>query len=288
MKKSEYRSLLGQLPIKNPTHEDLARFCPHLTKEQAVKSLQSERGVVACPSLYIRNGYQILCYYKEWTETVTIYDPVTDNPTTVTKNHPPMLSWLGSGRTIQSYKDGKPHGDVFYNYKHIAEAINFANKNWGDELVIDDWEAVMEIYLQDPSDLVTDRYHRNDPRTKMVIYLALNRDYNEIINDRSKPEHEQLGAAVTQITNDRLIWSEIKGGRGGYTEFSCAYCGSGLNLDHCKGCGHRFRDNLFRCGWYTPLPKKVTDYIVSQGHSFTINPEISVKRALEKWNKLKQ
>lgn len=283
--KREYSSLLGQLPIKSPTHEDMARFCPHISKEQAVKSFLSGSGIVACPSLFVRNGYQILSYQKEWVETVKVEHPITSDVIILTKNHPARLSWFGSGRTIESYKDRKPHGDVFHNYKHIAEAINFANSNWGEALVLDDWEAVMEIYLQDPSDLVNDRYHDGDPRTKMVIYLALNRDLNSIINDRSRPESDQLNDAIVHITNDQIIWAEIRGGRGQYTEFNCARCGSGLGLNSCSGCGYCFHDNLFRCGWRTPLPKKITNYATSVGHTFAVSPKKAIATELRNWKK---
>ncbi len=99
MKKSEYSSLLGQLPIKSPTHEDMARLCPHITKEEAVKSFLSGSGIVTCPSLFVRNGYQILSYQKEWVETIKVEHPITSEVITIAKNHPARLTWFVGSQT---------------------------------------------------------------------------------------------------------------------------------------------------------------------------------------------
>lgn len=277
MKKDEYRSLLGQLPIKNPTADDMVRMCPHLTEDQAVDAFMTGSGYVACPSLHIRHAYQVLSYHKEWVEEIKVRREDTQ-VITGRKNHPARLEWAFGSRTLASYADGKPHGDVFGETKHREEAMRFANENWGNELILDDWVSVVNFIIQDPTDLVNDRYHTDSPRTKAVLYVALNRDLNEIINDRSKPESELFDEAISQMTLDRKIWSEIKGGRGGYTDYNCAHCGSGLSLSCCTGCGHRFHDDQFRSGWSTPLSRKMVAFLREHGHDFKIDPEIAWTR----------
>ncbi|OGM96076.1 MAG: hypothetical protein A3B86_00875 [Candidatus Yanofskybacteria bacterium RIFCSPHIGHO2_02_FULL_38_22b] len=278
MTKEEYRSILGQLPIKNPTAQDMARMCPHLTQDQAVKAFTTGEGYVACPPLRVRHRFQILSYRKEWVEEIKVSrvkDGTEDASVTGTKNYPPRLDWSYASRTLASYADGKSHGDVFGNYQHMDEAMKFAEANWGADLILDDWNSIVEFYVQDPTELVNDRYHKDYPRTKAVLYVTLNRELNEVINDHSKPQSELFDDAISQMTLDSVIWHELRGGRGGYTEFNCAHCGAGLSLSSCTGCGHRFRDDQFRCGWNTPLSQKMVAFLREKGHAFEVGPEIA-------------
>lgn len=288
MKKEEYRSLLGRLPIKSPSPQDMAELCPHLTPEEAVKAFTTGSGYVALPPLLIRNGFQIVSYHKEWVEEIKVWGVVDGKETRVvtgTKNHPPRLEWSYARRTRESYADGKSHGDVFSRYKRMDKAMRFAEDNWGDELILDKWIDVVSFYVQDPTDLVNDPYHTDYPRTKAVLYVTLNRDWNEIINDHSKPESELIDEAISQMTLDPAVWHELKGGRGGFTEFNCAYCGAGLGLSSCSGCGHRFHDDHFRCGWYTPLSRKMIAFLREKGHEFKINSEVAWTKERENWKR---
>ncbi|MFY9457431.1 MAG: hypothetical protein WAP23_00660 [Candidatus Spechtbacterales bacterium] len=285
MKREEYLSLLGRLPIKSPTPQDMATLCPHLTAEEAVKAFTTDSGYVACPPLRIRHGFQTLFYHKEWVEEIKVWGIVDGKETqTVTgiKNHPALLSWSYANRTPASYADGKSHGDVFSPCKHMDRAMKFAEDNWGEELILDNWVSVVEFYIQDPTDLVNDRYHTDYPRTKAVLYVAMNRYLNEVINDRSKPKSELFDDSISEMTLDLAVWHEIKGGRGGFTNFNCAHCGAGLLLSSCAGCGHRFRDDKFRCGWYTPLSRRMVTFLREKGHEFTVDPEIAWTKELER------
>ncbi len=291
MKREEYRSILGRLPIKSPTPQDMAMLCPHLTAEEAVEAFTTDSGYIACPPLRIRHGFQIVSYHKEWVEEVKVRGVVDGKETQVvtgTKNHPARLDWSYASRTLASYADGKSHGDVFSPYKHMNEAMKFAVDNWGDELILDDWVSVVEFYVQDPTDLVNDRYHQDYPRTKAVLRVVLNRDLNEIINDHSKPESELFDEAISQMTLDHAVWHELKGGRGGFTEFNCAHCGAGLSLSSCTGCGYRFRDDHFRCGWNTPLSRKMVAFLRENGHVFKADPEIAWTKERQNWERNQQ
>ncbi len=286
MKREKYRSILGQLPIKSPTPADMAKLCPHLTTEEAVKAFTTGSGYVACPSLLIRNSFQIVSFRKEEVGEITVSrvkDSVIDASITGKKNYPSMLSWAYAGRTLKSYADGKSQGDVFSSYKHMDKAMKFAEDNWGDQLVLDNWNCVMEIYIQDPTDLVNDVHHKNYPRTKTVLRFALSRDLNEIINDHSKPESELFDDAIVQMTIDHLISAETKGGRGGHTQFNCAHCGAGLSLTSCTGCGHRFKDDQLRCGWHTPLSQKMVAFLRENGRDFKIDPSIALEKEKHNW-----
>lgn len=260
----EYRDILNRLPIINPKSEDMAAICPHLTLEQVATVFEKDANYVACPPLRIKGAFQIVSYYKE------------------SESHPARLDLAFAGRTLQSYADGKSRGDIFCEYKYMVEAVNYATENWGDELILDTWESVIEIYVQDPSDLISIGYHKDQPRTKAVLFVCLNRDLNDIVNDHSRQQSELFDNAIAEMTLDQMVWHELKGGRGGYTEFNCAYCGSGLGLSSCNGCGHRFEDDNMRCGWNTPLSKKMVTFLKQSGHMFKKDPQIAWNREIER------
>ena len=263
LSKKDYRKILERLPISNPKPEDMAAVCPHLTMEQAVTAFGKDSGYVACPPLRVKGAFQIVSYHKY-------------------EGHPPRLDWSFTCRAIQSYADLQSHGDIFGEYQYMAEAIKFAEDNWGDELVLDTWNSVLELHIQDPSELISIGYKKNQPITKAILYVALNRDLNEIINDHSRPESQLFDDAIVEMTIDDMVWHELKGGRGGYTDFNCAYCGSGLGLTGCGGCGHKFEDDHFRCGWSTPLSKKMVEFLQQNGHIFKKDPKIAWVSEIER------
>ncbi len=248
--RKEYKDILEKLPIENPTPEDMVMVCPHLTMEQAIDAFNNDSGYIACPSLRIHNAFQIVSF------------------TEASKNYPARLSLSYAGRTQQSP-----------NYKHTTEAIAYAEKNWGEDLITDTWNDVVEIYIQDPSELDKRGY----PTTKTYMFIALNREYNDIINDHSRPASELFDDAIVEMTVDPLIWHELKGNRGGYTDFNCAYCGSGMGLVGCSGCGHSYRDNYFRCEGRTPLSRKMVEFLRTNGHVFKKEPQIAWDREKEEW-----
>lgn len=166
--------------------------------------------------------------------------------------------------------------------------MKFATDNWGEALVTDDWQSAVELFIQDPTDLVSDRYHEGYPRTKAVLYLALNRDLHEIERDCSRPESELFDEAISQMTLDRIVWSEISGERGRSTQFNCAHCGYGLSLSCCSSCGHHFRDNSSRSGWRTPLSRKMVAFLRENGHQFAVDPEIAWEKERQEWERNRQ
>jgi hypothetical protein len=282
-RRDEYRRNLGRLPIVNPTWKDMALVCPHLTESQAIAAFNNGSGYVACPPLRIRNAFQIVSYRKETRESVQVWFGGR-RISVGTEVRPARLDWAYASRTPASYADGKPHGDVFSAYKHMYEAIRYGEQNWGSLLILDSWKSVVEIIVQDPSQLVTQGYRRDTPITVAVLGVALNRDLNDIINDHSHPESQLFDDSVAELTLDRAVWNEIKGGRGGYTEFNCAYCGAGLGLSGCSGCGHKFHDDGFRSGWHTPLSKKMVAHLEQHGHSFQKHPLAEWKKEEDRFD----
>lgn len=255
--KMQYRSILERLPIENPTSLDMAMLCPHLTPAEAIPAFTTNSGYVGLPPLHVRHSFQIAAYRKE-----------TD---------PPRLDWAYAGRILRS------QDDAFIVHKHMYEATQFAEDNWGDELILDDWKSIVEFIVQDPTDLINDSDHIDYPRTKAVLGVALSRDLNEINRDYSGPKSNILDESILQMTLDRLVWSEIKGGRGAFIRFNCAHCGAGLSTSYCKGCGHKFHDEGLRSGSNTPLSPKMVAFLLNAGHRFPVNPEIAWTKEKQYW-----
>lgn len=247
-----YRRTLGQLPIVNPTVKDFAAILPHVSTElveEAIANTDPEKGLyMATPPIRVKRGYLVVSYYK-YKKT-------------------PRLDLAFSKRTIESYSDLKAHGDVFYESLFEDEAMNFAEKNWGSRLILDNWRDYGTINLQDPSKL----NDRGYPKTIRIINFTTYRPWNDLFNDHSQPISIQWNYCLAQYTLDSIEGMELKGGRGGYIEYNCAYCGHGLGLTSCEGCGHQFRDNHFRSGPAPDLPKKIVKFLVSNGHQFEKMP----------------
>jgi len=281
MLNQEYRAILSRLPIKNPSHKDMGMLCPHLTEEEAVRLFYTGEGIVACPPLRVRGAFQIVFYQHERVEELTEW---RDGVKVVVgkKNHPATLSYGGASRTINSYVHKKAH-TLCGVYPATNEAIEFAEKNWGNNLVLDNWGDVGELFIQDPTDLVNDKHHTDQPRTKAVLYIALNRGVNDINRDCSKPESELLDAAIVEMSVDAFINDELIGDRGGFVDYYCANCGDGLSLSRCSGCGATFKDDGCRSGNSTPLSRKMVAFLRANGHKFKVDPEIAWSKEKQLW-----
>lgn len=248
MNRNTYLHQLERLPIKEPSVADIQSVAPHLGKDQIRKILLAEDTMYfAVPPTRVKWGYIVLSYSKKY-----------------------GLSFAFTSRTRKSYADGRSHGDLFSKNAYMYKAMQYAEAHWSEHLVIDNWVDVGLVYVQDPIKL-TDR---QCPTTKFVVTWAINRLWNELINDHSKPEWQLWDDAITQLALNDFETSELKGGRGGYSEFNCAFCGSGLSLSSCPNCHHQFRDDYSRCGWRTPLPPKIVDLLCKSGHKFSIDPAL--------------
>jgi len=139
-------------------------------------------------------------------------------------------------------------------------------------------KSVVEILLQDPTNLDELSF----PRLVKKVYLYLNRDLNQIINDPSKPESELINEAIIAIGFDLNAY-----GRGVLIMYFCSHCGGGLGLRVCYGCGSEFKDDGWRSGCNTSLPQKVVAFLQENGHQFGIDPEVARGKEHAIWRKLK-
>ena len=138
-------------------------------------------------------------------------------------------------------------------------------------------KSFITFIIQDPSEL-----NKGYPRTTHQVYVSISRDFNEIINDKTKVVSELLNDSIIEVTLDKERGHKMRDGMGGYTEYNCSNCTGGLLLSACSSCGLTFKDDYFRCGWYTPLPKKIVDLLVEQGHKFSVNSYVASEKETNK------
>ncbi len=262
---SDYKSALQSISRKNPSFEQLKAISPHLNEEEVGNAfdITSNTSVfVAIPPTKVKKGFLVASLTKSSESSDT------------------WVSIYGS-RTRASYADGKSRGDVFCNTRHSDKAIAFAEENWPQETLLDSWVDFGTIYLDDPTLLNECDY----PKTRKAIYWGVSQSWNDINNNGNRPASELINDALAIVTTNRFEGSEIKGGRGGYTAWNCANCGAGLGLSGCANCKHSFKDNHFRSGWQTPLPRKIITLLQKEGFQFGMDPMVAVQKEVERFNK---
>lgn len=257
MIKKQYNQLLNQVMSHEVEISSLNSeiLFPHLSAIEVHRLLRSGDTYVACPGVFVKNSYHVLHIYNG------------------------AVSYAFGARTIRSYFDGKPHGDIFRSHTYYQKAIDFSASSWGKDLVLDNWDSVGTFIIQDPTRLTKLNY----PTTKNLIWCAFSEDVNKIINTHTNQTSEILNNNISVCTDSKLVWSEIRGGRGGYTFYNCANCGGGLGLYKCSSCNHQYEDNNFRAGWNTPLPKKIVELLIESGHVFPIDPQVAQQAELATW-----
>lgn len=270
MKRDEYRSILERLPIENPTPDDIAMLFPHLTAEQARRAfLLSYMVGVPCPPLHVRDVFNVVCYQPKSTSGVN--GTGKKIPATLYLSNPCLEIPESEGRYARERR-----AEVS---TYIEKAKRFAKDNWGDHLTQYSGRTThTAFHLEDP----------NNPSLNTVLHVRLDRHINEIQRDFSKPRSEILNDEFQYMTIgsfDFLDWSEYTLGRPFPKRFNCARCGGGLLASECAGCGNKFRDSGYRITWDTPLSRKMVDYLLRKGHSFTVDPEISWEKERQAWVK---
>ncbi len=149
-------------------------------------------------------------------------------------------------------------------------ALTFARKHWGDQLVKRTWECTLTLAVQDPSKLTSS----NQPWHLFEICMALSADLNALNGKDYAPHSTVINDHIVYITHQPARKKELRGQRGGYSNYNCSRCSSGLGLESCK-CGFKFHDNKIRNGWDSALPQKVIAYLTNLGHTFVVDPKLA-------------
>jgi hypothetical protein len=245
---------LRRLPIVNPTDQDMISLCPHLSPEVAIREFREGTHWLALPPVIVDGAFQIVRFYEGGK---TQMPPPHDV-------HQPDLDLSGSGRLGVSDSAGR--------VRFAEEAVDFARKNWKEQLRTDDWIQIIEYRL---IDLAT--FH-----TIRRATLTMNRDLNEIINDHTAPFSQQIQLATMFATTDPLQATELRGGRASHNLDCCQYCGGGLTYAACLACGRKF-DSGGMLGGQIPLTETVEELFTRDGHVFEISPVKAREKDRGKW-----
>lgn len=276
MNKNEYRAALGRLPIANPTEEDIKALCPHLSIDEAMKAFEADSGYLACPPLKVKGAFQIIGYRKGKSKAIEGCEP---------KLSLAKINWSFAGRAAGLYYGINPANDTYTHYRFSEEAIKFAEDNWGQELIADDWSDVVKFIIKDPSDLADTRWHKDQPKLKAILYVTLDCKLSEINPGKQMPESVAFDKHILYMTIDKAIRHELKAARSGHVHHNCAYCGAPLSLFGCDNCNHKFEDDNIRCDDTMPLSVKMTEFLREKGHKFHISPRIAQYKEKKLWKR---
>jgi len=247
--------------INNPTDDQLAAVCPHLSYGQAVQALKA-RGYlgIALPPTKVRGSYRI-AYTSE------------GNPV---KGVAPYLSIrFESNRTPEAYADpadGRRLRNQPHDVPFVEEAIAYATQFWPEALVAVSWVDCLKIYIDNPADLYKGPLGATERRTLYIAALCLDRRWNDIQNDHNKSVVEQLESATVAATVNETEAVELLAGNG-YGKYNCSRCGGGLTTSACTGCGIRYPTGAMTTGWGFPLTPTAIKLLRDAGHTFELPPE---------------
>lgn len=267
MKLEAYRETMKRLPITNATREDMEALCPHLTKEEVTAAFSGEYPRVACPPLRVRGAYRIVTFNR--------------NVEVRGKKFGDVLFDSGAGRTAASYADQTNLGYVDHPVPYMSEAMKFAEDNWGDQLILDNWIYTEQIILKDCAKLIEVGDRKGQPVCTGSLTICSNRSYNDINNDHRKPPSVLADEAIVEMAYGDYMHKELKGGRPGGWCYNCGNCGSGLNGGRCRICGDRFKTDESWCGSLMPLSKKMAEFLTANGHEFKKDLALAWKEETE-------
>lgn len=260
----EMMERLRKNPIINPTDDDMARLCPHLTKEQAVNAFRNDDcgsfddTYVACPGLRVRGAFQIVSYKP------------------ASGNKPDRLEWSYAGKITNVTV-----------YPYMEEAVRYAEKNWDKYLINDDLAEIVRIEITDPVNLVKSEYHPGGaPTAAMIIMVALNRSTGKMFYDHSRPRSELFDEAIVEMSAIPVIMQELQEGYNYFRYFFCGFCGSGFEASYCPGCDHGFEGGYF--GGHESkmaLPSKLVRFARENGHVFKKDPKIALETEIKGFRK---
>jgi len=132
---------------------------------------------------------------------------------------------------------------------------------------LNDKKSIFVIYVQNPAEIGSRR------ATKAILHVRLNRDYNEILSDNSKPRSELIDDAITGMKLGEPFPEENGANKVFMSiECNCARCGGGLSIYNCPECGIEFDGGHLRSGWDVPLSVKMVAYLEEHGFKFVIDP----------------
>jgi hypothetical protein len=262
----EYLNALSGLPCCGLGQLSVSALFPHLERKEVVAELLEGCGVVASPSIIMKNVVHLVSYDRN-SDTLK------------------LLRTLALSRT-----GSEDRADV----KYARRAAKFAIMHWGGRLILPPVKAVVAINLIDPgSSGIGEKINGN-----RILYVALSRDFQWIMYNTNRARHNLVEQFLVHQTVCSIEGRELMTcGQRGET-YNCELCGSPLEKYRCGNCGHSFAhcpccqdsigETCFKCQCEVleaehgfslgPLGKKLVKYLEARGHIFAVDPDIARDR----------
>lgn len=266
-----YSNALSGLPSCGLGKKAVSALFPHLKRNEVLAELLDGCGVIACPSVVIKDIVHLVSYDCS-PDTLKLFKTVT---------------------LAQATPDDQ--------FKYAKRAMDFAGAYWGVRLIAPSVSAVVAINLIDPG-ISGIGEKVNGSR---ILYVALNRDFKWIMYNTTRARHSVVEQSLIYQTASSVEGRELMTcgkTRDSYqTVYNCELCGAPLEKYHCAKCGHSFAhcsccqrsidqicfkcdcevlvaENIFSLG---PLPKSLVSYLEERGHVFAVDPDIARRKEWE-------
>ncbi|MBI5881326.1 hypothetical protein HZB90_04305 [archaeon] len=268
MSKEEYVAMLNRLPIDSPTDKHVKALLPYLSANEVSEVLFFDRGQIskqiAAPPLRVDGAYHLL--------SVACHGGVHER-----------INWYDVLRTKCSYADPAGRRYIEGSRPYHERAMEFARKNWGDDLTLDDWVDFVELRFVNPFGI-----EPLNPGDQSVFFTATG-NFEEIMQDTSFPLSTLLNDYVCEVTTDRILATELRGDRKEKVFYNCASDGGAIvyvperSRLECSECNGRF-DGKGIVGSPSSLPEKVSELLLAQGYRFRRNPGLARNREARAFN----
>lgn len=235
MNRDEYVEFLLRFPIESPVVEDLCTVLSHFGEDTfgfASRLLDGTFWELAIPLAFVRGSVRTVSLYPGSHRGGKEY-----HPKLVTRVFGPSYSGV-SGVLVGQ--------DLAYEY---------AEQNWGDELIDPTWveHVVFNLYRQDN--------HKSGAVPDVTAFVALSCRWNTILNDHSQPHSVLVDKAIVHATLSPVFGAEMVACGAGYVRSNCLRCGGGFELGRAHTC-----EKLLSSSSYTALPPKVAALLSGNGY----------------------
>jgi hypothetical protein len=265
-----YSNALSGLPSCGLGKKAVSALFPHLKRNEVLAELLDGCGVIACPSVVMKNIVHLISY----------------------ECSPDALKLFKTVMLSQATSDEQ--------FKYAKRAADYAGVHWGARLIAP-VSAVVAINLIDP-EISGIGEKVNGSR---ILYIALNRDFEWIMYNTTRARHSAVEQSLIYQTVSSLEGRELMA-CGNLQDscrmvYNCELCGAPLEKYHCAKCGHSFAhcpgcqgsvdqicfecdcevlvaENIFSLG---PLPKSLVSYLEKRGHVFPVDTDIARKKEWE-------
>ncbi len=238
MNREDYQTGLRKLPLNNPTLDDLTPLFPHLNKQTIEHLLNTtdQQHYIAAPPLQVKGSYQTIFVNKS-----------TAGQTQFLKSVAGRIAGSHLKRDFFNFPNETPYQ---------KSAMDYAEKNWGEILVPDNWLIYFELEIN-PSHFI------GVEKTVFAAFTTSRNYWDDLENDDSGPKSLLINDSIMQATTSIFVANELRGGR--------------------RSLPYTMRQHRTGIGIRVPFPAKISDLLISEGYQFKEDPAIWRKREADKF-----